>query len=145
MEKVSVFIVDRQTLYRQGVRQALASDESIAVVGDCPPGSEALTLVEAFAPNVVLLDVDLRDPTYVGLKKVFPKLALGGIALVDDCIEGTSWVGAKKGYLDFVESTGLEPRYHFGLGVVEKLPEGGKGIQWDFSDSPNPIPEGFYS
>ena len=59
MDNVSVFIVDRQTLYRQGVRQALAADESITVVGDCPPGSEALTLVEAFAPNIVLLDVDL--------------------------------------------------------------------------------------
>ncbi|MBE0481630.1 MAG: response regulator transcription factor [Dehalococcoidia bacterium] len=59
MEKITVFIVDRQTLYRQGVRQALAADEAISVVGDCPPGSEALNLVEAFAPNIVLLDVDL--------------------------------------------------------------------------------------
>jgi DNA-binding NarL/FixJ family response regulator len=59
VEKVSVFIVDRQTLYRQGVRQALAADESIDVVGDCTVGTEALALVEAFAPNVVLLDVDL--------------------------------------------------------------------------------------
>lgn len=59
MEKVTVFIVDRQTLYRQGVCQALSADEAISVVGDCPPGSEALTLVEAFAPNVLLLDVDL--------------------------------------------------------------------------------------
>ncbi|UCG82720.1 MAG: response regulator transcription factor [Dehalococcoidia bacterium] len=59
MDITSVFIVDRQTIYRQGVRQALSADDSISVVGDCPPGSEALTLVEAFAPNVVLLDVDL--------------------------------------------------------------------------------------
>ena len=59
MEKITVFIVDRQTLYRQGVRQALSAEESIDVVGDCAVGTEALALVEAFAPNVVLLDVDL--------------------------------------------------------------------------------------
>jgi len=59
VEKITVFIVDRQTLYRQGVRQALSADEGLSVVGDCAPGAEALTLIEAFAPNVVLLDVDL--------------------------------------------------------------------------------------
>ena len=59
MEKITVFIVDRQNLYRHGVRQALAADESMSVVGDSVPGSEALTLVEAFAPSVVLVDVDL--------------------------------------------------------------------------------------
>lgn len=52
-------MVDRQTLYRQGVRQALSSHSDIEVVGECVPGPEALGLVEAFSPNVVLLDVDL--------------------------------------------------------------------------------------
>ena len=59
MDKISVFIVDRQTLYREGVRQALSANESMSVVGDSAPSGEALTLVEAFAPNVVLVDVDL--------------------------------------------------------------------------------------
>lgn len=58
MEKTTVFVVDRQSLYRQGVRQALSADEGVSVVGDCAPGPEALDLLEAFAPNVVLLDVD---------------------------------------------------------------------------------------
>ena len=59
MDEISVFIVDRQTLYREGVRQALSANESMSVVGDSAPSGEALTLVEAFAPNVVLVDVDL--------------------------------------------------------------------------------------
>ena len=95
--------------------------------------------------SVALLDVDLRDATYAALQKTFPKLAPGGIILVDDCVEGTSWVGANVGYLDFLESAGLTPRYHFGLGVLEKVRGDARGIQWDFSDTPNPIPEGFYS
>ena len=59
MEKTTTFIIDRQELYRQGVQQALSSSKSISVVGDCAPGNDALTLVEAFAPTVVLVDVDL--------------------------------------------------------------------------------------
>jgi O-methyltransferase len=95
--------------------------------------------------SVALMDVDLRDPTYAGLKKLYPKLARGGIILVDDCREGTSWVGANVGYLDFVRSAGLSPRYHFGLGVAENVPEGGRGIPWHVSESPNPVAGGFYS
>ena len=95
--------------------------------------------------SVVLMDVDLRDPTCIGLKKLYAKLARGGIILVDDCKKGTSWVGANVGYLDFVRAAGLRPRYYFGLGVAEKVPEGGRGIPWHFSESPNPIEDGFYS
>ena len=60
MEKITVFIVDRQALYRQGIRQGLAScAKDIEVMGDCAPGPEALALVEAFSPNIALIDVDL--------------------------------------------------------------------------------------
>lgn len=59
MENITVFIVDKQTLYCQGIRQALSTCNDIQVVGECAPGSEAVGLVEAFMPNVVLLDVDL--------------------------------------------------------------------------------------
>ena len=59
MEKVTVFIVDKQTLYRQGIRQALTACDDISVVGECSPNTEAIGLVEAFMPHIVLLDVDL--------------------------------------------------------------------------------------
>jgi DNA-binding NarL/FixJ family response regulator len=59
LEKVTVFIVDKQTLYRQGIRQALTASDDITVVGECSPNTEAIGLVEAFMPHIVLLDVDL--------------------------------------------------------------------------------------
>lgn len=59
MEKITVFVIDKQTLYRQGIRQALSSSADIEVVGECAPDGEAVGLVEAFMPGVVLLDVDL--------------------------------------------------------------------------------------
>jgi O-methyltransferase len=95
--------------------------------------------------SVALMDVDLRDPTYAGLQKIYPKLAPGGIILVDDCRKDTSWVGADSGYLDFVKYVGLRPRYYFGLGVIEKVAEGCRGIPWQVSESPNPAGDAFYS
>ena len=59
MEKITVFLVDKQTLYRQGIRQALSGCNDVQIVGECTPGSEAIGLIEAFMPSVVLLDVDL--------------------------------------------------------------------------------------
>lgn len=59
MEKITVFLVDKQTLYRQGIRQALSGCNDVQIVGECTPGGEAIGLIEAFMPNIVLLDVDL--------------------------------------------------------------------------------------
>lgn len=59
MEKITVFIIDKQTLYRQGIRQALSAGDDLNIVGECAPSTEAVGLVEAFMPSVVLLDVDL--------------------------------------------------------------------------------------
>lgn len=88
--------------------------------------------------SVALLDVDLRDPTYVGLQRLWEKLADGGIILVDDCSSGTSWVGANVGYRDFVDEAGLEPKYFLGFGVVERT-AGGAGVPWEFSAAPNSV------
>jgi O-methyltransferase len=68
-----------------------------------------------------LMDVDLAVPIHDGLEKVYPRLARGGIVLVDDCDEGTEWRGARSGYQDFVRAHGLAERYTpAGLGIVEK-------------------------
>jgi two-component system, NarL family, response regulator DegU len=59
MERISVFIIDRQTLYRQRVSRALSAYPDIRVVGECAPGPHILAQVESSEPNVVLLDIDL--------------------------------------------------------------------------------------
>lgn len=95
--------------------------------------------------SVALLDVDLRDPIYYGLKKLHGKLSKGGIILVDDCKKDTSWVGANVGYLDYVKDHNLQPKYYLGFGVVESLQGRVSAIPWQFSESPNPILHDFYS
>lgn len=70
---------------------------------------------------VCLIDVDLAVPVRDGLGKVYPRLARGGVMLVDDCDEDTEWRGARAGYQEFVSAHGLPERYTpAGLGIVER-------------------------
>ena len=69
---------------------------------------------------VSLLDVDLSVPTYEGLRRIVPRLANGGIVLVDDCVEHGSWAGALDGYRRFVREHDLPERYVMRMGVVER-------------------------
>jgi len=65
MEKITVFIVDKQTFLREGIAHGLSLYQDIEVVGGCAPTDDALSLIEAFSPNVVLLSVD--EPFQRGL------------------------------------------------------------------------------
>lgn len=63
-EQVQVVVVDDQTLVRQGIR-TLLDLAGITVVGEAADGAEALSVIEASNPDVVLLD--LRMPRFDGL------------------------------------------------------------------------------
>ncbi len=65
MRRISVVIIDKQSLFRAGVRQALSTKPSIEVVAECNLGSEALEVIEAFTPDVALIDVN--PPSLVGV------------------------------------------------------------------------------
>jgi len=62
---VSVVVVDDQELVRSGFRMILERG-GLDVVGDAPDGAEAVALVEALAPDVVLMDV--RMPRMDGIE-----------------------------------------------------------------------------
>ena len=47
-----------------------------------------------------------------------PRLAPGGIVLVDDCPPSHSWAGARKGYERFVTEAGLPEEYFMDMGIV---------------------------
>ena len=62
---IRVFLADDERLIRQGFRKLLELDGAIEVVGEAADGAEALALVPAAAPDVLLLDV--RMPRVSGL------------------------------------------------------------------------------
>lgn len=62
---IRVVLVDDQALFRAGIRMLVDSQPDLAVVGEASDGAEALTVVRATRPDVVLMDI--RMPVMDGL------------------------------------------------------------------------------
>lgn len=83
---------------------------------------DVTTIPDSLLPGVcsaVLLDVDLTEPTYVALKRFWPRLSKGGVILVDDCQEKSSWK-ARVGYARFCADEVIEERYRYGMGLLAR-------------------------
>lgn len=63
---IRVFLVEDQTLVREGIKSLLALVEDIEVIGEASDGEEAVQMVPALHPDVVLLDI--RMPGIDGLE-----------------------------------------------------------------------------
>ena len=62
----SVFIIDGQPLFRQGIRTSLSNLPDVEVCGESEVNEQALSTIEASPPDVVLLDIVV--PSLDGLK-----------------------------------------------------------------------------
>ncbi|MDH4051008.1 MAG: response regulator transcription factor [Rubrivivax sp.] len=58
---IRLLLVDDHPLVREGLRARMDSVADIEVVGEAGDADEALRLLEASRPNVVLMDVGMRD------------------------------------------------------------------------------------
>src|SRR3954452_10575127 len=56
---IRTLLADDHTMFRQGIREMLATDENIEVVGEAENGQEALELIKETLPDVLILDVDM--------------------------------------------------------------------------------------
>jgi DNA-binding NarL/FixJ family response regulator len=56
---IRVLLADDHTMFRQGIKDMLATDDDISVVGEAENGAEALMLIRETLPDVVILDVDM--------------------------------------------------------------------------------------
>jgi DNA-binding NarL/FixJ family response regulator len=54
---INVFLVDDQTLVRQGIRSLLELADDITIIGEATDGIEAIDMIPEAAPDVVLLDI----------------------------------------------------------------------------------------
>jgi DNA-binding NarL/FixJ family response regulator len=57
--RIRVLLADDHTMFRQGLKEMLATGGDIEVVGEASNGREALALAEKTRPDVVILDVEM--------------------------------------------------------------------------------------
>lgn len=58
---IRIALVDDHTLVRDGIRALLAVMPQIEVVGEADSGAAALELLEQVQPDLLLLDIGLKD------------------------------------------------------------------------------------
>jgi len=59
METIKVLVVDDHTLFRHGVADILAEEESLEIAGEACDGVEAIEKAKEVAPDVVLMDLNM--------------------------------------------------------------------------------------
>jgi two-component system, NarL family, response regulator LiaR len=75
---IRVLLVDDHPVVRGGLRFFLAGVDDIEVVGECGGGAEALTMVAAYAPDIVLMDMMMPEMDGITatreVRRRFPKV-----------------------------------------------------------------------
>lgn len=78
--QIRVVLVDDQALFRAGIRMVVDSQPDLAVVGEAADGREALDVVAATTPDVVLMDI--RMPGTDGIEATRQIVAEGTAQVV---------------------------------------------------------------
>ena len=88
MCKIRVLIVDDHAVLREGMRQLLAKEAALDVVGTAVDGNEAVRMVEELSPDVVLMDIVMPHLNGIeatrGIKAVRPGTAVLPLTAYDD-------------------------------------------------------------
>src|SRR5689334_21619057 len=61
MTELRALIVDDEPLARRGLRQLLAREPDVTIVGEARDGREELRALESLDPNLVFLDVQMPE------------------------------------------------------------------------------------
>lgn len=89
---IRILLVDDHALFRQGLRQLLATTEDLVVVGEAASGSEALELAGTLAPDIVLMDIAMPDldgiAATAALHQRFPQVRVVMLTMYDATTHG---------------------------------------------------------
>jgi DNA-binding NarL/FixJ family response regulator len=88
MAKIRVLLTDDHTLFRQGIRILLSSEQDIEVVGEAASALDAVAGVERFHPDVVLMDIGMSGMSSFEatrqIKKERPETKVVFLSMYDD-------------------------------------------------------------
>lgn len=88
MDKIRILIVDDHAVLREGMRQLLANEPDLEVVGMAADGAEAVALATECTPDVVLMDIVMPRLNGIeatkAVKRVSPGTAVLPLTAYDD-------------------------------------------------------------
>jgi len=103
-EPIRVALVDDHELVRDGLRALLAAMPRLEVVGEAGSGAEALSLVERIRPDLLLVDIGMKDMTGLQLTETlwrqYPGIQILILSMYDHAEYVTSSIRAgARGYV----------------------------------------------
>lgn len=101
---IRVALVDDHELVRDGLRALLAAMPQLEVVGEAGSGAEALSLVEQIRPDLLLVDIGMKDMTGLQLTETlcrqYPGIQILILSMYDHAEYVTSSIRAgARGYV----------------------------------------------
>ncbi len=125
---IRVFLVDDQTLVRQGIRSLLELADGIEVIAEASDGRQAVEQIPQVGPDVVLMD--MRMPELSGLEALQALSAAGTLpptiiltTFDDDALVLAGIKAGAKGYL--LKDVSLEQL----VGAIQTVARGGSLVQ----------------
>ena len=87
-EPISLLLIDDHPLIRKGIIQLLELHPDITVAGEADGGADGLKLIQATPPDLVLLDLNMRDmdglSTLKKIKKRWPQIKVIVLTVSDN-------------------------------------------------------------
>ncbi len=74
---IHVLIVDDDPLFRQGIRFSLQEQDDVTVAGDVSTSADALAVIASTPPDVLLVDLNLREMDGLDLTRTVRKMYPG--------------------------------------------------------------------
>lgn len=103
-ESIRLLVVDDHPVFRRGLLAVLSDVEDIEVVGAVGTGSAAIEAATAFAPDIILLDLNLPDTNGIDVTKKLVDSGFSGQVLVltmyvEDAALVSAMEAGARGYL----------------------------------------------
>ncbi|MDX1616627.1 MAG: response regulator transcription factor [Candidatus Promineifilaceae bacterium] len=85
---IQVLIVDDSEPFRRGLRSLIEASEGMALIGEAKNGQEAVTMAEQLQPDVILMDLNMKDMNGIDataqIFRTSPHIAVLVLTMVDD-------------------------------------------------------------
>ncbi len=117
-QQITILLVDDHTMMREGTRRLLEEDSSLIVVGEAYNGIEAIRCCQELKPDVVILDISMKEMNGFGAARALLAQAKPPAILVLTAYDQTAYVqtmlktGAKGYWLKSARGSEIRQAVH---------------------------------